>query len=91
MFTDLMPDMLIGIGLLIVTIFLFLIVFLAYLRIRNRKMLLISFGFGVIFVGAFLHLLEIIIESIDFMISENVLLAFQLIGLVFIAIGILKD
>jgi hypothetical protein len=54
-------------------------------------MLFISLGFGTIFVGAFLHLLEIIFESIDFMITENVLLLIQLIGLFLIAIGVLKD
>ena len=91
MVSDLMPDMLISIGLLIVTIFLFLMVFLAYLRMRNKKMLLISLGFGAIFVGAFLHLLEIIFESIDFMITENILLLIQIIGLFLIVIGVLKD
>jgi len=87
----LMPDMLISVALLIVTIFLFLIVFVAYVRIRNQKMLFISLGFGSIFVGAVLHLLEIVFESVDFMISENVLLLLQLIGLLFITIGVLKD
>lgn len=91
MVNNLMPDMLISVGLLIVTIFLFLIVLVAYLRMRNKKMLFISLGFGSIFVGAVLHLLEIIFESIDFMITENVLLLIQLIGLLLITIGVLKD
>ena len=91
MLNHLMPDMLISVALLIITIFLFLIVFLAYLRMRNKKMLFISLGFGTIFVGAFLHLLEIIFESVNFMITENILLLFQLIVLLFITIGILKD
>jgi hypothetical protein len=91
MVNNLMPDMLISVGLLIITIFLFLIVLVAYLRLRNKKMLFISLGFGTIFVGAVLHLLEIIFESINFMITENILLLFQLIGLFLIAIGVLKD
>jgi hypothetical protein len=91
MVNNLMPDMLISVGLLIITIFLFLIVLVAYLRLRNKKMLLISLGFGTIFVGAVLHLLEIIFEPINFMITENILLLFQLIGLFLIAIGVLKD
>jgi hypothetical protein len=91
MINNLMPDMLISVGLLFITIFLFLIVLVAYLRLRNKKMLFISLGFGTIFVGAVLHLLEIIFESINFMITENILLLFQLIGLFLIAIGVLKD
>jgi hypothetical protein len=91
MVIQIMPDMLIGIALLTVTIVLFLIVFAAYLRIRGKKMLFISLGFGTIFVGAFLHLIEIIFEPINFMITENILLLFQLIGLLFITIGVLKD
>lgn len=89
--SDLMPNMIISAALLIVTMFLFLIVFVAYLRMRNNKMLFISLGFGSIFVGAFLHLFEIIFESINFMITENVLLLIQLIGLLLITIGVLKD
>lgn len=88
---DLMPDMIISVGLLITTIFLFLIVLWAYLRMRNTKMLFISLGFGAFFIGAFLHLLEILIEQLDLMITENVLLLLQLIGLLLIAIGVLKD
>ena len=91
MVNNLMPDMLISVGLLLITIFLFLIVLVAYLRLRNKKMLFISLGFGTIFVGAVLHLLEIIFESINFMITENILLLLQLIGLFLIAIGVLKD
>jgi hypothetical protein len=87
----LMIDMVISIGLLSTTIFLFLIVFWAFIRMRSVKMLLISLGFGTFFVGAILHLLEILIEQINFMISENVLLLIQLIGLLLIAIGVLKD
>lgn len=88
---DMIVDMGIGIGLLVATIVLFLIVLLAFTRMRNTRMLFFTLGFGTFFVGAFLHLLEMLIEDFSLMITENILLFFQLIGLLFIAIGVLKD
>lgn len=88
---DVMFEMIISVGLIAATSFLFLIVLLAYVRIRNTKMLFFSLGFGTFFVGAILHLPEILIEEYSLMVSENVLLLFQLLGLLFITIGILKD
>jgi hypothetical protein len=91
MATDFMVEMVIGVGLIIATSFLFVIVLLTYLRMRNTKMLFFSLGFGTFFVGAVLHLPEIFIEEYSLMLSENIMLFFQLVGLLFIAIGILKD
>jgi hypothetical protein len=88
---DIMIEMIISVGLIVATSFLFFIVVLAYFRMRNTKMLFFSLGFGTFFVGAILHLPEIFIEQYNLMLSENVLLLFQLVGLLFIAIGILKD
>jgi hypothetical protein len=86
-----MVEMFISVGLIAATSFLFIIVLLAYIRMRNTKMLFFSLGFGTFFVGAILHLPEIFIEEYSLMLSENILLLFQLIGLVFITIGVLKD
>jgi hypothetical protein len=91
MVTDFMVEMVIGVGLIIATSFLFAIILLAYIRMRNIKLLLFSLGFGTFFVGAILHLPEIFIEEYGLILSENVMLLFQLVGLLFIAIGILKD
>ena len=91
MVVDLMIEMVIGIGLIATTTFLFAIVLLAYLRIRTARMLFISSGFGVFFIAAILHLPKILSEEYSLMLPENVFLLLQLIGLIFIAIGVLKD
>ena len=88
---EIMIDMVISVGLIAATSVLFAIVLLTYLRVRARKMLFISVGFGTLFAGAVLHLPRIFSVGYGAWISENVLLLFQLVGLLFIAIGVLKD
>jgi hypothetical protein len=88
---DMMLDVIIRIALIVATGFLFSVVLLAYLRLKNTKMGLISIGFGIFFVNAIIHFPELIIESFDLMFSENMYLLIHLIGLVFIAAGLLKD
>ena len=83
-------DIVIRVGLVIATAVLFSIIFAAYLRLRNRKLLLISVGFGVFFVHAIITLPELFF-GIGYMIDENTHLLIHLVGLFFILIGILKD
>jgi hypothetical protein len=91
MVMEIMLDMIIRVGLIIATAFLFCVVFLAYLRMKNRKMLLISLGFATFFVNALFHIPALINEDYGAIFSENVFLLIHLIGLIFITIGILKD
>ena len=91
MVMDIMIKMVIGIGLIATTALLFAIVLLAYLRIRTTRMLFITLGFGTFFIAAILHLPKILSKEYSFVLPENVFLLFQLIGLIFIAIGVLKD
>ena len=91
MVMDVMIEMVISVGLIATTSVLFAIVLLTYLRMRNTRMLFISMGFGTFFIGAILHLPQIFIEEYNLMITENVMLLLELIGLLFIAIGVLKD
>ena len=88
---DVMIEMVISVGLIATTCVLFAIVLLTYLRMRNTRMLFITMGFGTFFIGAILHLPQIFIEEYNLMITENVMLLLELIGLLFIAIGVLKD
>ena len=88
---DMMVDVVVRVGLVIATAFLFGIVFLAYLRVRNTKMLFVALGFGTFLVNALVHLPELVSEQYSIMLSENVFLLIYLIGLLFISIGILKD
>jgi hypothetical protein len=91
MVVDMMIEMAIGIGLIATTVLLFAIVLLAYLRIRTTRMLFITMGFGTFFLAAILHLPKILSEEYSLMLPENIFLLFQLIGLIFIALGVLKD
>lgn len=77
------------ITLVFATAILFSIVFLAYLRVRNRKMLLISVGFGLHLVYALLSLPEVFAQALT--IDENLHLLLHLVALTFILLGILKD
>jgi hypothetical protein len=91
MVMDIMIETIISIGLIVATSVLFGIVLLTYLRMRSTRMLYITLGFGTFFIGAILHLPSIFIEEYNFMIPEYIVLLFQLIGLLFITIAVLKD
>jgi len=84
-------DLAVRIALVVATTVLFGIIFLAYLRARNRKMLLISIGFGIFFVHALITIPELFNEAYKIALGENAHLLFHLIGLIFILAGILKD
>jgi hypothetical protein len=86
-----MIDMVIRAGLIIATGFVFTIILLTYLRIRNRKMLLMSIGFGIFFLAALVHIPALFVEEFKLMWTENINLLINLIGLIFVALGILKD
>lgn len=81
-------DAILRVGLVIATAFLFSIVFAAYLRLRNRKLLFISVGFGIFFAHGLITIPELFI---NFMITENTHLLIHLIALAFILLGTLKD
>ncbi len=79
----------IRVALVFATAIVFGIVFLAYLRVRNRKMLLISAGFGLQLFYALLAIPEIFAEAL--IIDEDLHLLLHLASLTFILFGILKD
>lgn len=82
-------DVIIRIVLVIATAFLFAIVFAAYLRLKNRKLLFISIGFGIFFVHALIYVPELFAPG--FLLGENAHLLIHLVALIFIVVGILKD
>jgi len=84
-------DVIVRVGLVLATAFLFSIVFLTYYRLRNRKMLLITVGFGIFFVHALITVPELFSNAYQIAMSENVHLLIHLIALAFILVGILKD
>ncbi len=83
-------DVVIRVGLVIATTVLFAVVLLAYMRVRNRKLLFITAGFGVFFIHALITLPEIFVSSGQG-INENTHLMIHLIALAFILVGTLKD
>jgi len=84
-------DAAIRVGLTLATTFLFAIVFLAYLRLKNRKMLLISVGFGIFWVHALITIPEIISDAYHIALDENMHLLIHFVALIFVLLGILKD
>ncbi len=81
-------DVIVRLALVSATTFLFAIVFLTYLRVRNRKLLFLSAGFGVFFVHALITIPELFY---NFEIDENVHLLIHLLALSLILYGTLKD
>jgi uncharacterized membrane protein len=84
-------EVVVRIGLATATTILFAIVFLAYLRLKSRKMLLISIGFGVFVIHAYITLPELVSDAFSVALDENMHLFIHTVALVFILLGILKD
>jgi hypothetical protein len=84
-------DIVVRVALVLPTAFLFITAFSAYLRLRSRKMLLISVGFGIFFAHALISLPEIFSNAYDIFLNENMHLLINLIALTFILLGTLKD
>ena len=84
-------ELVVRIGLVLATSIIFGIVLLAYLRLKNRKMLLILIGFGIFFVHALIYIPELFIEAYKLVLDENMHLLIHLIALIFILLGTLKD
>lgn len=84
-------EVVVRLGLVAATTFLFGIVLLTYLRMRNRKMLLILTGFGIFFVHALITIPELINDAFAIVLNENMHLLIHTIALVFLLLGTLKD
>jgi len=84
-------DVIVRVGLVVATTVMFAIIFLAYIRLRSRKLLLISIGFGIFFVHALITIPELFSDVYAITFEENMHLFVHLIALVFILLGILKD
>jgi hypothetical protein len=82
-------DIILRIALVIATGILFTIVFVAYLRLKNRKLLFLSIGFGIFFVHALIYIPELF--GPIYLIGENAHLIIHLVALLFILLGTLKD
>ena len=86
-----MLDVILRISLIAATGFLTGIIFLAYHRIKSLKLLYITAGFAVFLLHSLLYMPEIMIQSITFNFTDNLHIAFNLIALLLITIGITRD
>ena len=84
-------DAVVRIGLVVPTAIIFFVIFMTYLRIRSRKMLLMSIGFGIFFTHALIAIPEIFSSAYDIFLNENAHLLINLIALIFILFGTLQD
>ena len=84
-------DIILRIGLTLATSFLFGIIFLAYLRTKTRRMLLVSVGFSIFFIHALATIPELFSDAYQIALNENLHILIHLIALVFLLLGTLKD
>ncbi len=82
-------DIALRIILVIATGILFTLVFVAYLRLKNRKLLSLSVGFGIFFAHALVYIPELFGPT--YLIDENTHLVIHLVALIFIILSTLKD
>lgn len=75
----------------IVTAIIFAIALLAYIRLRNRKTLLLTVGFGLFFSHGVLAIAELFIFSLNMSFTESWHLLLDSVALLFILVGALKD
>ena len=87
----LMLDVALRIALVAATAFLFGIILIAYLRIKTTKLLYISAGFAVFLLHSLLFMPQIMFQSITIQITDNIHIAFNLIALVLITLGIIRE
>ncbi len=82
-------DLVIRIILVTVAAILFGVIVLTYNRIRNRKLLFISIGFGILLIHSLITIPELLLNMV--VINVNLDITLDTITLVFVLIGILKD
>jgi len=82
-------DIILRVILVIATGILFTLVFAAYLRLRNRRLLFLSAGFGIFFAHALIYIPELF--GAIYNIGENTHLIIHLVALGFILLGTLKE
>ena len=87
----LMLDALLRAGLVLSTGFLFSIILLAYIRIRSNKLLFIAAGFAVFLLHAILYMPKLLFPSLNLEFTDNIHIAFNLVALLLITIGITRE
>ena len=87
----LMVDVLLRISLVLATGFLTGIILLAYIRVKSTRLLFIALGFAVFFIHALLYMPELMLQEYTFQFTDNLHIAFNLVALLLITIGITRE
>lgn len=75
----------------IVTTVIFAISLLTYKRLRNKKTLLLTVGFGLFFVHGLISIPEIFNQAYNVAFTDSLHLLIDAIALLFIVLGVLQD
>ena len=86
-----MVDVLLRISLVLATGFLTAIILLAFIRVKSTRLLFIASGFAVFFIHALLYMPELMLQKYTLQFTDNLHIAFNLIALLLITIGILRE
>jgi len=76
---------------IVVTTIIFIIALIAFLRLRTRKALLLTTGFGLFFAHGIIGIIEMLVLSFNLEFTEGWHLLVDAIALVLILAGTLKD
>lgn len=87
----LMLDVVLRISLVLATGFLTGIILLAYNRVKSKRLLFIATGFAVFFIHALLYMPELMFNEYKLQFTDNLHIAFNLVALLLITIGILRE
>lgn len=79
------------VAFLVAASILFAIVLTAYLRLRSRRMLFVTIGFGLFFVHGLISIPEIVNRAYNMDFSDSFHLIVDLAGLIFILLGTVQD
>jgi hypothetical protein len=86
-----MLDAALRIALVTATAFLTGIILLAYHRIKTTKLLYISAGFAVFLIHSLLFMPKIMFQNLTIELTDNIHIAFNLVALALITIGITRE
>ena len=75
----------------IITIVIFAISLLTFKRLRNKKTLLLTVGFGLFFVHGLISIPEIFNPTYDVAFTDSVHLLIDAVALLIILVGVLQD
>jgi uncharacterized membrane protein len=76
---------------IMVATIIFIIALLAYLRLRNRKMLLLTVGFGLFLIHGALSIIELLVFSFNIEFTEGYHLLIDAVALLCILVGALRN